>query len=55
MENPPLTRIRKIMTKMLSIVGSVYSIIGLLGYSMFKSEIKGKFFAFHILLDILKG
>merc|ERR1711990_947978 len=41
MDNPPISRIRGIMTKMLTIVGTVYSVIGLLGYSMFQSDIKG--------------
>ena len=27
---------------MISIVGAVYALIGVLGYSMFKSDIKGK-------------
>ena len=43
MDNPPISRIRGIMTKMLTIVGTVYSVIGLLGYSMFQSDIKGNF------------
>ena len=42
MDNPPITRIRNIMVKMISIVGAVYALIGVLGYSMFKSDIKGK-------------
>ena len=28
---------------MISIVGAVYALIGVLGYSMFKSDIKGNF------------
>jgi len=42
MDNPPITRIRSIMVRMISIVGAVYALIGVLGYSMFKSDIKGK-------------
>ena len=30
------------MVRMISIVGAVYALIGVLGYSMFKSDIKGK-------------
>jgi len=41
MDNPPITRIRSIMVRMISIVGAVYALIGVLGYSMFKSDIKG--------------
>ena len=44
MDNPPITRIKNIMVKMISIVGAVYALIGVLGYSMFKSDIKGKAF-----------
>ena len=39
------------MVKMISIVGAVYALIGVLGYSMFKSDIKGKAFCHKTLLD----
>ena len=39
------------MVKMISIVGAVYALIGVLGYSMFKSDIKGKAFYHKTLLQ----
>lgn len=41
MDNPPVSRMTGIMKKMIGIVAAIYLIIGLLGYSMFGSEIKG--------------
>jgi len=41
MADPPIARIRSIMLKMLSIVAFVYSLVGILGYSTFRGEIKG--------------
>lgn len=45
MADPPVSRIRGIMFKMLSIVASIYGLVGILGYSSFKNEIKGNFFS----------
>ena len=41
MDNPPVSRMTGIMKKMISIVCSIYMAVGLLGYSMFHSEVKG--------------
>lgn len=46
-----------IMRKMISLVASVYLVIGLLGYSMFASEVKGNMllnFPNDFLLKIIK-
>ena len=60
MADPPVSRIRGIMFKMLSIVASIYGLVGVLGYSAFKNEIKGgsilrqkhlSFFKFKILFS----
>jgi len=41
MADPPVERMRGIMMKMLSIVASIYALVGVLGYSSFHAEIKG--------------
>lgn len=41
MDNPPVSRMTGIMKKMISIVCAIYMAVGLLGYSMFHSEVKG--------------
>ena len=43
MADPPVERMRGIMMKMLSIVASIYALVGILGYSSFHAEIKGTF------------
>lgn len=57
MDNPPVSRMNGIMRKMISLVASVYLVIGLLGYSMFASEVKGNMllnFPNDFLLKIIK-
>ena len=39
------------MVRMISIVGAVYALIGVLGYSMFKSDIKGKNWGIEHLIE----
>jgi len=56
-DNPPVSRMNGIMRKMISLVASVYLVIGLLGYSMFASEVKGNMllnFPNDFLLKIIK-
>ena len=48
MADPPVERMRGIMMKMLSIVASIYALVGILGYSSFHAEIKGTFLNFRL-------